>query len=341
MFGSTILDVAIGLIFIYLILSMICSTANELVASIAKSRSKMLARGITKLLQGMGPPAATAAAPTPGAAKPAPAAVTTAPAQPKMTAALYDHPLIKSLAREGCRPSYIPARNFALALIDILVPSDTTNNGTKFEDLRTTITALPASGGRRALLLLLDNAKGDLDAFRAEIERWFNDAMSRVSGWYKYQTQWKLFLLGLVTAILLNVDTFNVVNSLYRDGTLRATVTAAASQAVARPLVLPDSTMSVDSLGHDIVDLQQQLDELALPIGWPSDPTGALGTFQRVGLFFQNLAFSDVLKVILGWVLTGLAISLGAPFWFDLLNNVMNVRIAGKRPGEEEGSPGV
>jgi hypothetical protein len=220
-------------------------------------------------------------------------------------------------------------------VLDTLVPAD--GNDTKTpEQIRATIAALPPSGGRQSLLLLFDSAKNDLDKVKEEIELWFNDAMNRVSGWYKYQTQWKIFLMGLVIAMLLNVDTFNVANSLYRDGTLRAAVTAAAEQSVTRPLALPDSTMSVDSLGSEIVTLQGQLDDLQLPIGWPNDTTGTLGTFQRIGTFFEPLAFSDVLQVILGWIITALAISLGAPFWFDLLNNIMNVRIAGKRPNDED-----
>lgn len=41
-------------------------------------------------------------------------------------------------------------------------------------------------------------------------------------------------------------------------------------------------------------------------------------------------------KKLLGFLITALAISLGAPFWFDLLNKFINLRAAGKRENDEE-----
>jgi hypothetical protein len=42
---------------------------------------------------------------------------------------------------------------------------------------------------------------------------------------------------------------------------------------------------------------------------------------------------------LLGWMLTILAISLGAPFWFDMLNKLVNIRSAGKSPDEAAKTP--
>jgi len=319
MFGSTVLDVAVGVIFVYLILSMICSAANELIVSILKSRSKVLKTGVSKLLAGMNAPA------TPGKS---------------MTDAFYCHPFIESLARKGCLPSYIPARNFAMTVLDLLVPATGSGAPKTVADIRATVAELPAGSARTSLLLLIDDAESDMEKLKAGIETWFNDTMNRVSGWYKYHTQWRIFIMGLFVAIILNVDTFNVAGSLYRDGALRNAVSAAAAAAVDGPLHSPDSTASIDSLGREIVILQNQLKSLDLPIGWPSvapDST-SISTFRRVALFFEPLSFSDVLKVALGWLLTALAISLGAPFWFDLLGNIANVRIAGKRPNPDTGN---
>ena len=38
-----------------------------------------------------------------------------------------------------------------------------------------------------------------------------------------------------------------------------------------------------------------------------------------------------------GLLITGLAVSLGAPFWFDTLNRFMNIRNAGRAPDESRG----
>lgn len=42
--------------------------------------------------------------------------------------------------------------------------------------------------------------------------------------------------------------------------------------------------------------------------------------------------FQAWLRAIVGWFLTALAVSMGAPFWFDLLSKFLNVRGAGIRP---------
>src|SRR5258706_12261124 len=99
MLGSSIVDVAIGLIFVYLLLSLICSAANETIERFSKKRTKDLERGLKEML-GNG----------------------------DLVKRLYEHPLISSLFPDPYKtdganlPSYIPARNFALALMDIACP---------------------------------------------------------------------------------------------------------------------------------------------------------------------------------------------------------------------------
>lgn len=120
MFNSTILDVAIGMIFIYLLFSLMCSAANEMIELMLKKRAIDLERGIRELL-------------CPG----------TASGTDDIVAKLYNHALIKNLfggtyeeSRIGSKlrrvlrtqlPSYIPARSFALALMDLVgtVPAAT------------------------------------------------------------------------------------------------------------------------------------------------------------------------------------------------------------------------
>jgi hypothetical protein len=38
------------------------------------------------------------------------------------------------------------------------------------------------------------------------------------------------------------------------------------------------------------------------------------------------------LRMFLGWIISGIAISMGAPFWFDLFNRAINVRNTGSKP---------
>ena len=119
MFNTSILDVAIGMVFIYLLLSLLCTATNELIELLMKKRATDLERGIRELLQ-PGSDSGTAG----------------------IVKDIYDHPLVSGLyggtyedsgIRGGLRyvkrtqlPSYIPARNFALALIDTVMPDAST-----------------------------------------------------------------------------------------------------------------------------------------------------------------------------------------------------------------------
>ena len=49
MFATSIIEVAIGLIFVYLLMSLICSAANEIIESFLKNRATDLERGIREL----------------------------------------------------------------------------------------------------------------------------------------------------------------------------------------------------------------------------------------------------------------------------------------------------
>lgn len=102
--------------------------------------------------------------------------------------------------------------------------------------------------------------------------------------------------------------------------------------------------------------IQSQLNQLSLPIGWFSASAenlardAAQNTFRernllvlpRRSLDWTNY-WSDWLRNIsfhgIGWLLTALAASLGAPFWFDMLNKVMSIRSAGKAPEEKPKPP--
>ncbi|MEU7908022.1 hypothetical protein [Actinoplanes sp. NPDC049118] len=47
----------------------------------------------------------------------------------------------------------------------------------------------------------------------------------------------------------------------------------------------------------------------------------------------QEPAAGDWLLKLLGLALTAAAAAIGAPFWFDLLNRLVNLRSTGRRPG--------
>ena len=311
MFGSVILDVAIGLIFSYFVFSLVGTAVTEWVAGVLTLRSKTLETGIRQILSDPESPRQQAASDI----KPED--------RTKLADDLYAHPLIKALFTQKVplpvlsrwttpalnKPSYIPTGTFTLALLDQLT---TKSSGTtqSLTELRNAIDKMPQSKARDALQALA-NAGGDLPSVRKNIEDWFDAAMDRVSGFYKRQAQLITIVIGAVIAVSLNVDTVMIGNQLFHDEALRNSIVGAAQQATTAP--------SGTAGGSDTTQLEKQLAAAPIPIGWAgSGPQGPPG----------NPPWGWLVKAA-GLLLTTIAISVGAPFWFDLLKRIMNIRNSG------------
>ena len=300
MLGSAILDTAIGAAFVFLLLSLIASAVREAMEVWMRSRAGHLEAGIRGLLDQGG---------VTGLAKD-----------------FYQHPLVASLydpAKKKDLPSYIPARNFALALLDMAArgrglndeqAAVATSTPISLDSVRQGVKAIQNVAVQRAILTAVDSAEGNLAAAQQNLQEWYDSAMDRVSGAYKRQTQKYLLLLGFGLAAAANVDAIAVVRHLYRDDAVREVVVKQATSFVAQSANSPSSVEA----------LQNRIDSLPLPLGW--------SRARPVGL--------EWLTTLLGWGVTGLAVSLGAPFWFDLLNKFMVIRstVKPKEKSPEEGS---
>ncbi|MBD2103644.1 hypothetical protein [Leptolyngbya sp. FACHB-261] len=380
MFSSTVLEVAIGLFFFYLVVSLFTSQIAEGISSLFDYRAQDLRRGIQQLLDRN---AGTS----------------------RLTAQLYQHPLIRSLftpkgvlTRALARfnvlrqpastgdlrpPSYIPAKDFAVALLDQLkllnqqretlsteaqniavalnefvrINKLDPNNPLRraLEDMLSTVDQKSAAAASPSatvlaqtpstnptnsdaeqvnplLTLLKDNpylqAEFDklmagrgtsapivLANFQAEIEQWYDAFMQRLSGRYKRNMRWLTFLIGLVLSVLFNLDSLAITFQLWRQPTLRAEVIARAQQEVNLPTTTPETAEAQ----------LQELQALDLPLGWPNE--GSVSPDPRVPTAPRGWLYK-----FLGWLITGFAASQGAPFWFELLGRVVNVRNTGRKP---------
>jgi len=294
---SSIIEVAIGLIFIFMLLSLVCSSLNEIIAHILKLRSKTLKKGIERLLT-----------------------------DDSIRNEFYAHPLVKSLCQKksadaNVTASYIPSRIFATALIDIVASKDSSCDAKDPDKLRAAIEKLKNENKDlgTALLAILDSAKDNLDQARKHVEDWFDDAMERVTGWYKKTSQWILLGAALVIVSIINVDTIELTTHLWQNPALRQQLTLAADQYVketesqAGQANSADIKAALDEFKERLSDVKQQ----NIPIGW-SDAKIPKGP--------------DIFWKVIGLLLTTLAVSLGAPFWFDLLNKVTRLRVSGEVP---------
>jgi hypothetical protein len=304
MFGSQILDVVIGIVFIYLLLSLICSALNEFVSRIFSMRAKSLEEGIRNLLN-----------------------------DPEFTGYakdFYNHPLIKSLERKGIRPSYVPSRTFALVLMDVVGSAKSGSTSKRFNSFRNTVAKMDNNDLKRALLVYIDEAENNIKKLTENIEEWFNNAMQRVSGWYKRKTQLIILFMALAICALFNADSLMIANSLSHDAAMRSAVVLAAEEYIKQPLPVKPGKESLSAgekmLSARINQVREQIQKLQLPIGWAkmSDDPRAVPS-----------NFPSWLAKIFGILFTTIAVSLGAPFWFDVLNKFVNLRSAGGQPDKD------
>lgn len=373
MFGSEILEIAIGVVFTFVLLSLTATTVREAAEALLKTRAIQLERGLREMLDD--------------------------PTGTGITKQLFDHPLLYGLftgnynpaqqltkfilprktvvaARDGTTtklaqlrisfrsnlPAYIPSRNFAMALLD-LASKKSDGAELSLEAARQTAVTLQNERLRRALLVAIGEAEGDIDRARTSLEAWFDGTMDRVSGWYKRETQWVLLALGLFLAIALNVDCLHVARSLALSNTLRQKIVQSAEAVkqqlpAAPPLAegsvtqAPDGATETGTSGPTLNIPQSavdaQLSGLSDIIGWPQfnkavtadiendhartgkqlrgvKPTSAGKLNDVTNGWWATWAWR-VLLSIPGWLISAFAVSLGAPFWFDVLNKLMVVR---------------
>src|ERR1700730_14479199 len=208
MFGSEIVEVAIGMVFIYLLLSLICSTISELMERKLKNRAADLERGLRELLND--------------------------PDGSSLVKQVYDHGMISGLFKgtydpsksKTNLPSYIPARSSALAIRGIVLPN---SSGLASADRsRQAIAQIENPPVKKALLAMLAAAQDDLNKFRDNIENWFNSTMDRVSGWDKRRSQLIVFALGFAIAMAMNVNSVTIANDLWLHKAQRDALVAAA-----------------------------------------------------------------------------------------------------------------
>ena len=319
MFGSHVLETIIGVAFIFLIASVFASTINEGIASCLSLRAKDLESGLKNFLaepasQAQAAPVAVATAATAGGAVTAAVAFRAKVTGLGMASEILNHPAVQNLCApklfrdEIAKPSYLDAKTFSGALFDLLLPDANTYS---FAELRASVQTLDNAELKSTLLPLIDRASGNIDRARGNIEQAFDAMMDRLSGRYKRRAHLIILAIGLVLAMVFNIDTVRATQRLWQEQTVRELVASQATSFNAQ-------TKSASEASGEAATLETAYLDKSLPIGWTAE------------------AAKDWPSptMILGWILTAIAVSFGAPFWFDFLNKTLglNARLAGNKP---------
>lgn len=330
-----IIDLVVGMIFLYFILSIISSSAVEMILTGMKVRSDILSKWLCSIFD----------------------VKVTQPngTQQPLGQAIMDHCSITALSKKGKAPSYIDAKNFSSALLE-KITFDPNNPKSIAKDINDIInilneTDLLSIEIKRSLLgfayeakdtykELNDKAVSEVQYFKQKVEYWYDSSMDRISGHLKtkYARPATLFV-AILTTCLLNADSISIARFLYVNPEVRAKIAQQASAAVTDPAMINSykdtHAFNADTTRVSEEQIKQQLQnsinnfnyaratlESSMPLGWSKRD------LTRGGKLVPSLLF----KKITGLLATILAIVMGAPFWFDLLNKISNLRGTGPKP---------
>jgi hypothetical protein len=230
-------------------------------------------------------------------------------------------------------PAYISAESVSEAIIDLLVPD--TAGDTTMTEIQKGIKALPnwMPTLKDSLQALANNAGKDIDLFRTSVENWYDDHMSRVSGWYKRHVAWFTIVIGAILVLLLNINALTIGRTLYSNSVVRTAVSSVAVKTTSCP--------AGESTQKCLGDLQAQLSaatQAGLPIGWATvadcaAPNIHCNWLDRRGIFSRHGGSPwQVVLVLIGFLATIIALTPGARFWFDLLGRLGSLRSTGPKP---------
>jgi hypothetical protein len=201
-------------------------------------------------------------------------------------------------------------------------------------DIRTGINNLPdwMSSLQKSLKALAANADQDVDLFRTSVEKWYDDHMARVSGWYKQHVAWITLAIGIILVLLFNINAVTIGRTLYSDSVVRTAVSTVASKS---------TSCQGKPQQECLAALQSQLSAAAqagLPIGWGpvaacAAPRSSCNWWEQRGIVSRHGGSAwQVVLLLIGFLITIIALTPGARFWFDLLTRLGSIRSTGPKP---------
>jgi hypothetical protein len=365
MFNSVALEVVIGLLFIYLLYSLLATVLSEMIASVLGLRARNLKEAINRMLTDDKPRSRVRRFFSS-------LRIMKSPRNPVIDG-FYDHPEIKYLGGTGMfrKPSFIRAESFSKALVGEL-SGDGRVTGEKIGAVLNVSANGPGNGlsGEQKgaidpesagyILGLWEESGREVARFRLLLEDWFNRTMQQASEWYRRKIQLVLVVLGFGMAWFFCADTFVIVKKLSVDRNAREQMVGLADAYLRNQPAQADSTLlSVKrKLDADLAGANSLLgsggwlpDRIAVTLDPVShirtyspqvDPNCLSSTQRKISGGMLAPTFGDKVGYLFrlayyhffGFLITAIAISLGAPFWFDLLNKFMKLRTAARdKPG--------
>ncbi|MEZ5195939.1 MAG: hypothetical protein R2764_05945 [Bacteroidales bacterium] len=337
----TIIEIVISLALIYFILSNAIIGVVETLNKQLKTRGKFLVKSLNKVLND--------------------------PLNKNWADLVYTHPLIDGLKKDfKSPPSYIPSNLFSAAFVDVItkegkvVEVDSTNPGNvvisehfKHNDLFGNfcegLKTLNPSDFKTMISTIISDDQNS-EELKISIANWYDSYMDRASGWFKWKMKKWAFYIAIPVTLFFNIDSIAIIDTLWHSDETRLKMVYDAAYVEwidqnEKTAAWNGDTIEMqnDSITKpDFKELVKTLDTIPnflsyykLPFGWPAKTElgkGEISTFSYITTLMGRITFIQ----FLGWLITILALSLGAPFWFETMNTFINIRNAGKKPQTEQ-----
>lgn len=285
---DAILEVSIGLVLTWLIISVATVEVQDIINKLLNRRAKFLEESILDMFQG----------------------------EKDLVDQFYEQPVIKALYKKNVfgkpiKPDYIPREAFSEATLEMFVKLGT--DADKFEESAANLEKI---ANNKELNYFVSRLLPDVNIqtaatkardvhskavqFKSNAEAWFDKSMTKISFWYKDKAKTFAFVIGFALAASFNVDSIQITEQLWREPTLRQAL-------IAQSQVANENTGPVG-----VAELEKYYEDLKLPVGWEKDEVPGV--------------WQDWVSKVIGLLITGLAAMQGAPFWFDMLKKLLNIK---------------
>ena len=310
-----IIEIIISMVFVYLVLSLLVSSINEYFNQLRSKRAKFLKHAITEVLNDVD-------------------------YNKNFAETFYNHPLVDLLKeKQDTLPSYLSKEVFTNTLIDLIGEEYNKSQGVFMQDkksgevsyeienpieddlkrFKAGLNTMSHSDLKILLHSFLMGTAG-LDGLKSNIEHWFEAYMDRAGGWFKRKMKNMLLYISIAVTLAFNVDSIKLIKTLNEKSELRTTINLLAGEKVQEGLDNSKQDVTIP----DLVSQYQDIQGLALPIGWEKE------TFLSLKNFWRDTGW----MTFLGWLITIFAVSRGAPFWFNVLSKAINLRSSGSIPSK-------
>jgi len=328
-----ILDLIAGMIFIYFLMSIISNAIFEILSSFMDIRANMLEKWIRAAL-------------------------------PKLADSILDHTIVNGVSKPGKSNAYLTGKNFSLALIDTIaqkanaVPQNLTQLSAMIDKVKTDYPDLIPDDLKRSMQLFIVEAqqasvkagqlKTEFELYHDQVEKWFDSMMERLTGSYKRYASKITFIIAFAASFALNIDSINIAEYLYANKDVRERLAIAAYAApgdsayvakmnrIQTYKTIDTTTNTSDSLQTIVKVVKYEINSADstkkylgsyIPIGWNTN--AEMNVFKSQHIHMKSNFWICTLYCIskfFGLMISVFAICMGAPFWFDILNKVANLR---------------